>query len=112
MYEIYVKERFDAAHFLPKCKTKCANLHGHSWMVEVAIKSDSLNDGMVIDFDEVSVILRDLLPDHCLLNDIIDNPTAENLAKYLFGKIKEKFSQVIKVTVWESGNAGAAYFED
>lgn len=112
MFEIRVKEYFEAAHFLPDCGTKCANMHGHSWTVEVTIRSQTLQNGMVIDFADVRKILKEILPDHCLLNDIMSNPTAENLAEHFYKELKKRIPGLIKVEVWESTNSGASYFED
>jgi 6-pyruvoyltetrahydropterin/6-carboxytetrahydropterin synthase len=52
------------------------------------------------------------LPDHALLNDIYPfNPSAENLARHLYGELKKKYP-VSSVTVWESDDASATYAED
>ncbi len=112
MFEIYVREEIAAAHFLPEHAGKCANLHGHTWLIEVTIRSSDLKAGMVTDFTDVKATLRELLPDHSLLNDIIGNPTAENLAQHFYGALKQRIPGVSKVTVWESRSSGAAYFED
>lgn len=112
MFEIYVREKFDAAHYLPNHPGKCSNMHGHSWQIEVTVKSKNLKDGMILDFDKVKKVLKEIVHDHCLLNDIIPNPTAENLAQYYYEKIKQKISGLTKVTVWESTSSGAAYFEN
>lgn len=112
MFEIHVREEFAAAHFLPNHAGPCANLHGHTWLVEVTVRSGDLRDGMVIDFIDVKAILRELLPDHSLLNDIIQNPTAENMAHYFYSGLKSKIPGVYRVTVWESSRSGATYFED
>lgn len=112
MYEVCVREKFDAAHFLPEHQGKCANLHGHTWLVEVVIKSPALDKGMVIDFIDVKAMLKDILPDHTLLNDKLPNPTAENLARHVYDELKKNIPGLVKVSVWESDYAGAAYFED
>lgn len=112
MFEIYVRAEFDAAHFLPNYNGKCANLHGHTWRVELTVRSEALNGGMVIDFTDIKAILKEVVPDHSLLNDIIANPTAENLAQHFYGELKQRIPGLIKVVVWESANSGAAYFED
>lgn len=112
MFEIYVRKEFAAAHFLPDHAGVCACLHGHTWLVEVVIQSEDLKGGMVTDFTDVKAALRELLPDHSLLNDIIPNPTAENLAHYFYGALKQRIPGVSKVIVWESARSGAAYFED
>jgi len=111
MFEIYINQEFEAAHFLPGHQGKCANLHGHTWRVELTIRSETLNDGMVTDFIEVKEALNEALPDHTLLNDIIPNPTAENLSAYFYKRLKGRISGLVKVVVWESANLGAAFFE-
>lgn len=111
MFEIYINQKFEAAHFLPGHKGKCANLHGHTWRVDLTIRSGTLNDGIVTDFIEVKEALNEVLPDHTLLNDIIPNPTAENLSAYFYKRLKERIPGLVKVVVWESENLGAAFFE-
>lgn len=111
MFEIYVQEQFDAAHFLPKHKGKCSYLHGHCWKIEVTVRSEKLKDGMVSDFDDIKSILKEIVPDHRLLNDYISNPTAENLAEYFYKILKKKITGLTKVVIWESDSSGATYFE-
>jgi len=111
MFEIYVRETFDAAHFLPNHKGKCARMHGHTWRIELTMQAEKLNNGMVHDFLDIKAELKRVLPDHSLLNDIIENPTAENLAKYFYEQLKERIPSMTKVIVYESDNSGAAYFE-
>ena len=75
---------FDAAHFLPGYIGKCAKMHGHHWVVELGVSGEiDLDTGMVIDFGELSAFLEEKVVerfDHRLVNDIIENPTAENIA--------------------------------
>ena len=79
---------FDAAHFLPGYVGKCVNLHGHHWVVELGVSGEVDPDtGMVIDFGELNSFLKEKVIerfDHHLVNDVIENPTAENIA----GRIK------------------------
>lgn len=66
--------------------SKCNNLHGHNWVIYVHCKSDTLNEnGMIIDFVEIKKIVNEL--DHDDFNKYIEQPTAENIAKYLCNKI-------------------------
>jgi 6-pyruvoyltetrahydropterin/6-carboxytetrahydropterin synthase len=111
MFEIYVHDTFDAAHFLPEHVGKCANMHGHTWRIELTIRSETLQKGMVYDFLDIKAALKRVLPDHTLLNDIIANPTAENLAQYLYTELKQQFPTITKVVIWESATSGASYFE-
>ena len=82
------KISFDAAHFLPDYPGKCANTHGHRWTVELGVKGKvDPETGMVIDFTELGKFLKEKVKDrfdHTLINDLIENPTAENIA----GRIK------------------------
>ncbi len=112
-YELIVKQRFSAAHFLEHYKGKCEKMHGHTFSIEVYFRVDSLDkSGISIDFTEIKSYLKEILPDHKVLNEVFDfSPSAENLAKYFYNKIKEKYP-VSKVIIWESEDAGAVYFQD
>ena len=77
---------FDAAHYLPGYKGKCANLHGHHWAIELGVKGKVDSEtGMVIDFIKLKDFLKIIEDrfDHSLVNDVISNPTAENIALYV-----------------------------
>lgn len=80
------KASFDAAHYLPGYPGKCENLHGHHWVLEIACSGLIRHTGMVIDFCELKDFLGwiDKEFDHRCLNDLIDNPTAENLVRYIY----------------------------
>lgn len=88
-------------------------MHGHTFEVEVYIKAAELDkSGIGIDFTILKDYLKEILPDHKVLNEVFDfSPSAENLSRYLYYKIKEKYP-VSRVMVWESENAGAIYSED
>ncbi len=109
---------FDAAHFLPNYEGKCKELHGHHWVVELAVEGEvNEKSGMVIDF----VLLKEFLKvvettfDHKLLNNIISNPTAENLCLWIKCKFEDYCTQTaymkgIKLSwikVWETGDSYA-----
>ncbi|MCP4154024.1 MAG: 6-carboxytetrahydropterin synthase [bacterium] len=111
-WELVVKEKFSSAHFLDYYKGKCERMHGHTFQVEVYLKVDKLDkSGIAIDFAEIKTYLKELLPDHVVLNELFDfSPSAENLSRYFYHKIKEKYP-VSRVMVWESETAGAVYSE-
>lgn len=115
MYILTVKRKFDAAHFLPYHEGKCSQIHGHTWKVEVEIRAKELTDGMVVDFVNVKGLLDEILPDHQHLNNVINNPTAERLARYLYRRLREDIhdmgAHLDTVTVWESDDCGATYWE-
>ncbi|MGA9098800.1 MAG: 6-carboxytetrahydropterin synthase QueD, partial [Methanotrichaceae archaeon] len=76
---------FDAAHSLPGYQGKCANLHGHTYKVEVVIEGPIGENGFVMDFFQLKKILNSVLEDldHSNLNDLLPNPTAENISELL-----------------------------
>ena len=102
---------FSAAHRLPHYDGPCHNLHGHTWKAVFIIEGPVQQDGMVCDFKVIKKLLDDQLPDHRFLNDEVENPTAENLAQYLFKKAGEKLAEKgLKLKtweIWESENAAA-----
>ena len=111
---VRVKRKFNSAHFLTDYHGKPEPLHGHTWTAEVYIKCEELDrGGMGVDFVEVDNYLKEILPDYKLLNEVFDfSPSAENVARWLYYKVKERFPNVIKVVVWETENCGAEYYED
>ena len=116
MFELTVSANFSSAHMLRKYKGKCANLHGHNWKVELLLKSNSLDSiGMIKDAGEVKKILGEFLKtiDHKFLNDMgffkKNNPTSENIAKYIFIGLKKELPALKKVCVRESETVSVSY---
>lgn len=110
MYYVSKKLEISASHSLSlSYESKCANLHGHNWHVEVFCKSKVLNkDGMVCDFKHIKEKIHGVL-DHGNLNEILPfNPTAENIAKW----ITEQIPECYKAVVQESDGNIAIYEED
>lgn len=112
-WELVVKEQFSSAHFLEHYKGKCEKMHGHTFYIEAYFQVTELNQsGIGIDFTELKEYLKSILPDHKVLNEEFDfSPSAENLSRYFYYKIKEKYP-VTRVMIWESDHAGAVYSED
>ena len=95
---IRTKFSFEAGHHLPKHKGKCSQRHGHSIGLWVEV-SGPINryTGMVIDFSDLKEIVNKLIIDkfdHTYLNDIIPNPTAENLAALIGNTLKAAFEKL------------------
>jgi len=108
------KTSFDAAHWLPGYDGKCANMHGHHWIIEIAVEGEVGADGMVIDFTELKGFLSEIKEtfDHHIINDVITNPTAENIALWIGEKLVNwescKIDVKLKwVKVWETENSYA-----
>ena len=102
---------FSSAHHLPKYDGPCHDLHGHTWKAVFVIEGPVQANGMVCDFKVVKKLLDGFLPDHQLLNELLENPTAENLAQYLFDKISPELAKsglkLKTLEIWESDNAAA-----
>ncbi len=124
MYEVFTETHFCGAHRLRNYNGACENLHGHNWEVRVTVRSETLNDiGLAIDFKivkkNINVIMDRL--DHEDLNEIfteeVGNPSAENIAKYIYDEMKEVIAKeegdafMYKVQVWETPGNCASYFE-
>lgn len=110
MYYISKRMEIAGAHSLNlNYESKCRNLHGHNWIVNVFCKSETLDtNGMVVDFAIIKKHIQDQL-DHKYLNDIFDfNPTAENMAKWICDQIPFCY----KVSVQESEGNIAIYERD
>ena len=100
---------FDSAHFLPSYHGKCETLHGHTYRLVVTVAGVPDAEGMVIDFILLKKIVQEevlSVLDHSLLNDILPQPTAENIAKWVWQRISEKVRRdraaLFEVEVWES----------
>ncbi len=122
MFELKVCGEFSAAHQLRGYEGACENLHGHNWKVEVWVRGERLNQiGILVDFKELKNALREVLSelDHKNLNELPyfkeKNPSSENLAKFVYDRLSERFSgrdfRVFKVTVCETEGSCASYFE-
>ena len=94
---------FDAAHYIPDYKGKCEQLHGHTYKLEVVIKGDVQDDGMVVDFVKMKEIVETSVIeklDHHALNEIFDNPTAEHILEWISTQLKGKIP-VSSIRLWE-----------
>jgi 6-pyruvoyltetrahydropterin/6-carboxytetrahydropterin synthase len=101
--------RFEASHMLPNHTGKCANLHGHSYRIEVTIggpiKLDGEAAGMIMDFAQLSdvVIARVVEPlDHTHLNDTLENPTCERLLIWIWDALKVSLPTIYEIVLWET----------
>jgi len=117
MYRLRIKSHFDAAHKLIDYEGKCAELHGHTWKVEVYVVGEKIDSvGILVDFSILEEKLNKIIErlDHKFLNDLkeIGNPTCENLSKYIFQNLKglPKHVKLEKVRVWEGEKNWCEYY--
>ena len=120
MYQLFVEEHFDAAHYLPEYNGKCERLHGHRFKAVVRVEAESVgSDGMTYDFAEIKHRLRDLLSqlDHTCLNELgpfsAKAPSSENIAAWLYSELQPRFKDtpvhLANIEVWESPTTGVSY---
>jgi 6-pyruvoyltetrahydropterin/6-carboxytetrahydropterin synthase len=103
---------FEAAHVLPNHPGKCARLHGHSYRLEVALEgplhASGPTAGMVEDFEVVSRVVKAAVLgelDHRSLNELIENPTAEHIVAWIWGRLSGELSSLAELTLWETPTA-------
>jgi 6-pyruvoyltetrahydropterin/6-carboxytetrahydropterin synthase len=116
-YKLSVTRSFSSAHCLRGYKGKCENLHGHNWKIRAAFYGTELDDtGVLIDFMDIKMHLNKIINylDHKFLNEIVPfdriNPTSENVAAFVLGRLKDietKNAKVCEVEVWESESSSA-----
>ncbi len=107
---------FEAAHRLPKVPAthRCHNMHGHSYRVELTL-SGAVNaeTGFVIDFFDIEAVFAPVLNqlDHHCLNDLVglENPTAENIAVWIWNKIAPSLPTLFSIKVFETPHCWAEY---
>lgn len=100
---------FDAAHVLPWHPGKCSRLHGHTYRVDVSITGPVDRHGIVVDFGDIKTAVAAVIDplDHTLLNDVLDNPTAERLALHILAALRESSLPAAAVRVWETADCSA-----
>ncbi|MDR1244579.1 MAG: 6-carboxytetrahydropterin synthase QueD [Endomicrobium sp.] len=116
-YKLSVTKNFASAHCLRGYKGRCENLHGHNWKIRAAFSGSKLdNTGMLIDFTDIKKRLDQIISylDHKFLNEIDPfnkiNPTAENIAAFIYKQLKKietETAKVCEVEVWESESSSA-----
>jgi len=120
MYQIFVEEHFDAAHYLPNYHGKCEKLHGHRFKVVARLEAAGLDEtGLAYDFAQLKQYLREILArfDHTCLNDVspLDEigPSSENIAATVYDMLQPHLSEpsvkLVSVEVWESPTTGVSY---
>lgn len=123
MYEVEIIANFSAAHRLRNYRGKCEHLHGHNYRVHVTARAVSIGeDGMVMDFGDLKKATNLVLErfDHSYLNEITPfdqiEPSAENIAAFLFDQIgrqlSDKSETLWSVSVWESDTSRATFFKE
>ena len=131
MMEITKEFRAEIAHRLPNHPGRCANIHGHSYVFQVTVAGPLDDDGMVLDFSVLKKHMEEIIDrwDHALLlfcdDPLLDVlrtvpmrirrlgfiPTAENMARYIAGRLAggKIPVDVVAVKVWETATSFAEW---
>lgn len=112
---------FDAAHYLTEYHGKCENLHGHTYRLRVTVEGPVGADGMVVDFAELKKLVNELVVDkldHTSLNDLFKNPSAENVAVWIWGELGDAIGKMVEsgagvklyeIRLWETADNFVTY---
>lgn len=123
VWRLTIRGDFAAAHALRHYQGKCEALHGHNYLVEMVVEGETLTPDteLVADFSALKKELRAELAaiDHVYLNELppfdVINPSSENLARYLYGRMKERLAslpvRMYSMTVGETPIQSATYME-
>lgn len=107
---------FEAAHDLPTFPEghKCRRLHGHSFQFDVIVEGDvDPAKGYLIDYGDIKHATEPIVKrlDHYYLNEIegLNNPTAENVARWIWLKLKPALPMLSSIIVHETCTSGCEY---
>ncbi len=117
MYSTIVEATFPAVHRIRRSDGTREQPHEHDWLVRAHFTRANLDDsGMVVDFDIAQSALEDVVAD-LRYADLCEhapfaglNPTAENVARYIFDRIRATgLASISRVDVTEAAGCTAAY---
>lgn len=104
---------FEAAHHLPRHPGKCRNPHGHSYRLSVTVERPvDPESGLAIDFSELKeTVEREVirLLDHRSVNELIDNPTAEVMAEWIWRRLREPLPGLVEIELHETRSCSVVY---
>lgn len=114
--DIFKAFTLESAHRLPNLPAdhKCSRIHGHSFRVELHVSGAvDARLGWVLDFADIKAAFQPLFEqlDHRYLNEVagLENPTSENLAKWIWQRVKPGLPLLSKVVVHETCTCGCVY---
>lgn len=104
---------FSAAHRLLSLPVdhKCHRLHGHSYRVDITLKGEPDERGLVMDFEEIAKAFAPIraMLDHHYLNEIegLEIPSSERLAQFILNGVVDALPLLYSVRVYESQTSWA-----
>ncbi|OUU52899.1 MAG: hypothetical protein CBC25_02075 [Pelagibacteraceae bacterium TMED65] len=113
---IFKKYYFDATHFMPNFEKNhdYRKMHGHSYEVTIKLLgSVNKKTNWVIDLEELDILVKPVISllDHSILNDVdgLKYPTSENIAKWLWFRLKKKISNLDSVEIYRPRIGGCIF---
>src|ERR1700740_205071 len=117
--EIFKEFTIEAAHWLPNVPAghKCGRMHGHSYHIAIHLSgSVDPHVGWVLDFADIKSAFKSIEDeiDHRCLNEVagLENPTSENLARWVWRKLLPARPSFSKIPIRETCTAGCIYRGD
>jgi 6-pyruvoyltetrahydropterin/6-carboxytetrahydropterin synthase len=108
-----VEFRFAAAHVLPRYEGPCSRLHGHNYRFLVAVEGEvDPKSGMVADFGDIKRVVEEQVlarVDHRSLNDLLENPTAENIVRWIWETLAPELRGLTEIRLYEIPDSCVTY---
>ncbi len=95
---------------------KCEKLHGHTYTLVVILEGEPDEEGLIMDFSELKKVVKEEILnvlDHSYINDVIEQPTAENIAIWVWKRLEKRLKgpnrRLYEVQIWETEENGVIY---
>jgi 6-pyruvoyltetrahydropterin/6-carboxytetrahydropterin synthase len=104
---------FAAAHRLPRYQGPCFRMHGHNYKFFIGLEGEvDQATGMIADFGVIKQVVGDQVlarADHQTLNDFLENPTAENIARWIWEALTPHLDGLVEVRLFEIPDSCVTY---
>jgi 6-pyruvoyltetrahydropterin/6-carboxytetrahydropterin synthase len=104
---------FAAAHRLPRYQGPCFRMHGHNYKFFIGLEGEvDPATGMIADFGDIKRAVTERVlakADHQVLNDFLDNPTAENIARWIWETLVDEVPGLFEVRLFEIPDSCVTY---
>ncbi|MFQ5933002.1 MAG: 6-carboxytetrahydropterin synthase QueD [Nitrospiraceae bacterium] len=104
---------FNAAHRLPYYEGPCSHTHGHNYRLRVLVEGRvDPATGLSTDFMTIKQLVREHVLetiDHNDLNQVLDNPTAENVVAWIWERLQPALPGLVELQLFETPDCGVIY---